>query len=78
MNINSKTYKVGDVEVTRIRESILNSFTPALLLSDWNSLTSRQKMASTSSMEANPALLSTHTWLVKTRNHTILVDTGWK
>ncbi len=76
MDIKSKTYKVGDVEVTRISESILDSFTSASLLPDWNSLTDRQKMILSGSMEAKPALLSTHTWLVKTKKHTILVDTG--
>lgn len=76
MNTKSKTYKVGDVEVTCISELILDSFTPASLLPDWNSLSDQQKMVSPGSMEVNSALISIHTWLVKTRKHTILVDTG--
>lgn len=75
MDIKSKTYNVGNVEVTRISESIIDSFTAASLLPDWNLLTGRQKMALSGSMEAK-SLLSNHTWLVKTRKHTILIDTG--
>ena len=76
MDIESKTYRVGEVEITRITESVLDSFTPSSLLPGWNSLTEEQKMASPYTMEAKPSLLSTHTWLVKTRKHTILVDTA--
>jgi Zn-dependent hydrolases, including glyoxylases len=76
MNIESKTYKVGDVEVTRISESIIDNLTHVSLFPDWNLLTDQQKKASLYSMEAKPALLSTHTWLVKTRKHIILVDTA--
>ena len=76
MDIESKTYEVGDVEVTRISESILDSFTLASLFPDWNSLTDQQKMALSGSVEAKSTLMSTHTWLIKTRKHTILVDTA--
>lgn len=78
MNIKSKTYKVGDVEVTRISESVLDGFTHLSLLPDLNkkSLIHQQNVKSPGSMELEPALMSTHTWLVKTRKHTILVDTG--
>lgn len=76
MNVKSKKYKIGNVEVTRISDLILDNYTHASLLPDWNSLTNQQKMESTGSMEAKTAFMSNHTWLVKTRNHTILVDTG--
>lgn len=76
MDPEPRTYRVGDVEVTRISELILDDFTPASLLPDWNSLTDQQKMISTGLREIKPTLISVHTWLVKTRNHIILVDTG--
>ncbi|WP_321421120.1 hypothetical protein [uncultured Methanobacterium sp.] len=77
MEFKPKTYTVGDVEVTRISESVLDGFTLASLLPDWNkkSLTN-EKNGVSSLISGEPAFLSTHTWLVKTRKHTILLDTG--
>ena len=78
MDFKPKTYRVGDVEVTRISESVLDGFTLASLLPDWNkkSLAQEKNGISSSTIGSEPAFLSTHTWLVKTRKHTILVDTG--
>ncbi|HEY3425415.1 MAG TPA: MBL fold metallo-hydrolase [Negativicutes bacterium] len=80
MTIKSKTYQVGDVNVTRIDELVLNNVTPSALFPNWDTevLRDHQSWLSPGSMDANLkyALMSVHTWVVKTRHHTILIDTG--
>jgi glyoxylase-like metal-dependent hydrolase (beta-lactamase superfamily II) len=80
MTIISKTYQVGDVEVTHVSELALNNFTPSTLFQDWDTkvLMDHQNWLSPGSMDTSfqHALMSVHTWVLKTRYYTILIDTG--
>lgn len=71
MDFKPKTYRVGDVEVTRISESVLDGFTLASLLPDWNkkSLAQEKNGISSSTIGSEPAFLSTHTWLVNQKTY---------
>lgn len=80
MFINSKTYQVGDIRVTRVGELVLDNFTPTSLFPDWDSkiLRDHQSWLSPGSMDESfeHALMSVHTWVVRTPKHTLLIDPG--
>jgi glyoxylase-like metal-dependent hydrolase (beta-lactamase superfamily II) len=76
----NKTYRLGDVTVTRIDEMRLSVATPAFLYPGWDPaelepnlhwLTPRNMDEATGNL-----IQSVHTWLVRTRHHTILIDTA--
>ncbi|MCW3061098.1 MAG: fold metallo-hydrolase [Capsulimonas sp.] len=73
-------YKIGDVTVTRVPELALNAFTPEVLYPEWD-----PEVAVRRSGWQTPGAMDTagehmaqsvHTWVVKTPNHTILIDTA--
>lgn len=67
-------YEVGDVEIFRINETVLNSINIASLLPDFNLLD--EPTISENTINLNHTYLNIHTWLLKTRNHSILIDPG--
>ncbi len=78
-----KTYRIGSAEVTRIPELQLDGFTPAALLPGWtddDDAPARRRPGSLTPESFTPdgrrVLLSVHSWLIRDRGRTILVDTG--
>jgi glyoxylase-like metal-dependent hydrolase (beta-lactamase superfamily II) len=75
----SKTYRVGNASVTRVLERAL-TFPAPWLLPDWDPATAAAEqdwLVPDSMDEARENLtLNVHTWLVRTPQHTVLVDTG--
>ena len=80
MTKQPRIFQIGQATVTRISEFSLSNFTPAMLLPDWNSkvLTELPDQITSKMMDADQAhlLLSVHSWLVRDRDRTILIDTG--
>ena len=73
-----KTYRIGSAEVTRIPELRLDGFTPAALLPDWPEVddASARRMPESFAPDGLRVLLSVHSWLIRDRGRTILVDAG--
>jgi glyoxylase-like metal-dependent hydrolase (beta-lactamase superfamily II) len=75
-----KTYRVGDATVSKIPELLLTGFTPRALFPkiDDQVLANHPGWATSGTVDVKTGnlILSVHTWLVKTPNHTILIDTG--
>ena len=73
-------FQVGQATITRITDLALSNFTPTMLLPDWNLevLTELSDELISQMMDSIQAhlLLSVHSWLVRDRNRTILIDTG--
>lgn len=76
----NKTYRVGDASVTKIEEVRLNGAAPSFLYPAWDpaELEPNQHWLTPSNMDAATGNLiqSIHSWLVRTPDHTILIDTG--
>lgn len=76
----NKTYQVGDATVTKIDEMRLNVAPPSFLYPQWDAaeLEPNRHWLTPSNMEVDTGHLiqSIHTWLVRTKELTILVDTG--
>ncbi len=73
-------YRVGDATISCVREVLLANFTPATLFPDAPASELAEAVARVppGSMDTSGehALLSVHTWVVRDRGRTILVDTG--
>jgi glyoxylase-like metal-dependent hydrolase (beta-lactamase superfamily II) len=71
-------FNVGDVEIKRVEETYGPGFPPHILLPDW----SAEKVAEHLSWlvpnyfdpKINRLISSVHSWVLKTRHHTILID----
>jgi glyoxylase-like metal-dependent hydrolase (beta-lactamase superfamily II) len=76
----NKTYRIGEVTITKIEEMRLNVAPPSFLFPDWEpeELEPNLHWLTPSNMDAATGnlLQSIHTWLVRTRHHTILIDTA--
>jgi hypothetical protein len=76
---HDQTYYIGEAEVTRVFELQLATFTPSQLIPSWNEaregLLSQLPAAAIDASRAH-VILSIHSWLVRDRGRTILVDTG--
>jgi glyoxylase-like metal-dependent hydrolase (beta-lactamase superfamily II) len=76
----SATYRIGNTTVTKIPELTLTGFALTTLLPDLQIETLKEHPNWIDPVTLDPvtgnALLSVHTWLVKTPRHTILIDTG--
>jgi glyoxylase-like metal-dependent hydrolase (beta-lactamase superfamily II) len=76
----NKTYLVGEVTVTKIEEVRLNGAAPSFMYPAWEpeELEPNLPWLTPSNMDGATGNLiqSTHSWLVRTPHHTILVDTG--
>ena len=76
-----KIYQVGDVTVTKINEQVLDVLTPEFLYIDqWEpeELERNQAWLRPGNLDeaGEHLIVSVHSWLVQTPEHTILVDTG--
>jgi glyoxylase-like metal-dependent hydrolase (beta-lactamase superfamily II) len=72
-------FNVGEIEVLRIEESLGPGFQPNVLLPDWNAQDVAPHMPWLAPTYYDPAqdklISSIHSWVLKTRHHTILIDT---
>jgi glyoxylase-like metal-dependent hydrolase (beta-lactamase superfamily II) len=73
-------YTVGDVTITRVLEKLIGNFTPEYLFPEWDPaavLEHQECLAPSCWNDTHErVVLSSHTWVIKSRAHTILVDTG--
>jgi glyoxylase-like metal-dependent hydrolase (beta-lactamase superfamily II) len=80
MKHDSQIYAVGDFVITRVTEKLISDFTPQRLYPDWNKhvvVGSVRPMDPVCWDEAGQhMILSTHSWLIRSPYHTILIDTG--
>jgi glyoxylase-like metal-dependent hydrolase (beta-lactamase superfamily II) len=80
VNHTNKTYRIGDVTVTKIEEMRLNGAQPSFLYPAWepSELEPNLHWLTPSNMDAATGNLiqSVHSWLVRTPEHTILIDTA--
>lgn len=79
MKREARSYKIGDVHVSRIDEIVLDAF-PLDHLCPQADLSVLQRhghrLGSGCNSEAGTLALSIHSWLVRTPQHTILIDTS--
>lgn len=79
MAASDVTFHVGEVAISRIPETSL-SFAPEFILPDWKADDAAPYMSRMApglfDESGRQMLLSTHSWLVRSRQHTILIDTG--
>jgi glyoxylase-like metal-dependent hydrolase (beta-lactamase superfamily II) len=70
---------IGQATITRIEESYGPTYPPEVLLPDWDPAVVEEwgpeRVARCIEPTTNLALVSTHTWIVRTTQSTILVDT---
>ncbi len=80
MTQQQQTYRVGDATVTRIPELLVRSFKTTDLIPDWQpGIADRFDawMVPDCLDEAHKHIVvSTHSWLVRTARHTVIVDTA--
>ncbi|HYY30438.1 MAG TPA: MBL fold metallo-hydrolase [Chthoniobacterales bacterium] len=73
-------YRIGDARVTKITELLLTGFTPRALFPkiDDEVLTNHPDWATSGSVDPGTGklILSVHSWLVRSPDYTILIDTG--
>jgi glyoxylase-like metal-dependent hydrolase (beta-lactamase superfamily II) len=72
-------YNVGEIEVLRVEESLGSGFRPAALLPDWTPEAIAPHLSwlvpGHFDPERDRLIMSIHSWVLKTRHHTILIDT---
>jgi glyoxylase-like metal-dependent hydrolase (beta-lactamase superfamily II) len=73
-------YTVGDFTITRVLEKLIDDFAPQYLFPEWDSAAVQEHLEwmppSCWNGTHQHAVLSSHTWVLKSRAHTILIDTG--
>ncbi|HWQ49449.1 MAG TPA: MBL fold metallo-hydrolase [Methanosarcina sp.] len=73
-------YRVGEVTVTRVPELILDSNTPEYLYPQWDPsfIQEHETWLVPGNMDktCTHVFQSIHTWVLRTKQHTILIDTG--
>jgi glyoxylase-like metal-dependent hydrolase (beta-lactamase superfamily II) len=73
-------YTVGEFTITRVLEKLIDSLTPEYLFPEWDPAVMRkhpQGMPPCCWRDMHKqVVLSSHTWVIKSRKHTVLVDTG--
>jgi glyoxylase-like metal-dependent hydrolase (beta-lactamase superfamily II) len=73
------TRRIGSVTVTRVEERAGPGFPPKVLLPDWDPEVLKEHGAWMVPNYYDPAsekfISSIHTWVIRTRHHTILIDT---
>ena len=73
------TYRVGDARITCIRDLQLSNFTLGQLIPKWDEEACARRESAppgTTDVPAEHVFLSVHSWLVRDRGRTILIDTG--
>jgi glyoxylase-like metal-dependent hydrolase (beta-lactamase superfamily II) len=72
-------FNFGDVEILRVEESLGRGFRPKTLLPDWNAAEIAPHLRWLAPTYYDPQsdriVASVHSWVLKTRHHTILIDT---
>jgi glyoxylase-like metal-dependent hydrolase (beta-lactamase superfamily II) len=72
-------FNVGEIEVLRVEESLGNGFQPNALLPDWNARDIEPHLPWLAPTYYDPKadrlVSSIHSWVLRTRHHTILIDT---
>ena len=72
-------FNLGDVEILRVEESLGRGFQPNALLPDWNAADIAPHLPWLAPTYYDPAadriVSSIHSWVLRTRHHTILIDT---
>ena len=80
MNDINPTYRIGDVTITKVEEQLLRNVPLGFLYpaSGPNDLTAVKKSLHADDLEASGEsfCLSVHTWVVRTPDHLILIDTA--
>lgn len=75
-----ETYQVGDTTVTRIPEMVLPGFTPGMLFPEVDPGALAQAIARQPPAAVSPdgqhLPLNIHSWLVRDKGRTVLIDTG--
>jgi len=74
-----RTYQIGDVSVSRVTETLIEFAPPDRLFPDWEpEIIGAESQIAPSALAAlrERIVTSVHTWVVKTGNATILIDTG--
>lgn len=73
-----KIYQVGSATVSRIDEITLDNFTPSAFFPEWanHSASLLPPIPGTLTPDGKHVLLHVHSWLIRDRGRTILVDTG--
>lgn len=79
IDLEAKTYVVGDVQVTKIVEQVGAGFHAHMLFPDWDPAVLGQNhdlRLPDIFIEAEGRFISSiHTWVIRTRRHVILIDT---
>jgi glyoxylase-like metal-dependent hydrolase (beta-lactamase superfamily II) len=72
-------FNVGEVEILRVEESLGRGFQPNMLLPDWNAADIAPHLhwlaPTYYDPDADRIVSSIHSWVLRTRHHTILIDT---
>jgi glyoxylase-like metal-dependent hydrolase (beta-lactamase superfamily II) len=72
-------FNVGEIEVLRVEESLGHGFQPNVLLPDWTPEAIAPHLPWLAPTYYDPnrdrLIMSIHSWVLKTRHHTILIDT---
>jgi glyoxylase-like metal-dependent hydrolase (beta-lactamase superfamily II) len=72
-------FNFGDIEILRVEESLGRGFRPKTLLPDWNAADIAPHLPWLAPTYYDPQsdriVASVHSWVLKTRHHTILIDT---
>jgi glyoxylase-like metal-dependent hydrolase (beta-lactamase superfamily II) len=80
MNVSPAIYTVGDVTITRVLEKLIDVLTPEYLFPEWDpgAVREHQEWMPPACWDDSRqhVVLSSHTWVIKSRTHTILIDTG--
>lgn len=78
--MNAKHYTFGSTHITRVSEKLFDAFAPNALLPDWdNSAIDPQRswlVPDSLTATGQKVIISVHTWVIKTPQYTVLVDTG--
>lgn len=80
MEYNYKTYQIGEFNVTRVFEKRSTAGSPQFLFKDWNSEVLKKHehwlVPGCMDEEHEHLIRSIHTWVIRYKQYTILVDTG--
>ena len=80
METPANSHAIGDITVTRIPEKLIEGFAPQKLYPEWQAQVAgryEQEMPEICwDAQHKTLVLSTHSWLVRTGRHTVLIDAG--
>ena len=80
MNAKEQVHRIGDAKVTRIPELLLHDFKTTELIPDWKAEIADRytgpMVPDCLDQSRSHVVISTHSWLVQTPRHTVIVDTA--